>query len=391
MSALSHLRVLDLTRVRAGPACTRILCDFGAEVIRIEAPAGADPNEGVNGPRDGSDMQNLHRGKRSVTLNLKLAEGRALFLRLCARADAVVENFRPGVIDRLGIGWPVLQGVNPRLILASISGFGQTGPRAGQPGFDQLAQGMGGLMAVTGPPGQGPVRAGAAVADIGAGWQACIGILVALAERERSGLGQWVQTSLLQAQIAMMDFQAARYLVDGEIPGQAGNEHPVVVPTGVVETADGHINLGVAGDGQWRALCAVLGLAELARDSRFATVAARTANRAACWAAIRPAFRSRTSAAWLAALAEASVPAGPIHRMDAVFADPQVRHLGMAVPVTHPGRGEIRLVGPALAMSRTPPAIRGPAPAAGADTEAVLGALGLSGEAIAALRRAGVV
>jgi crotonobetainyl-CoA:carnitine CoA-transferase CaiB-like acyl-CoA transferase len=244
---------------------------------------------------------------------------------------------------------------------------------------------------VTGLPGQGPVRAGAAIADMSAGLNAAIGILIALAERERSGQGQWVQTSLLQAQIAMMDFQAARYLVEGEVPGQAGNDHPVVVPTGVVETADGALNLGVSGDGQWRAMCAVLGLEALAEDPRFATVPARTANREACWAALKPAFRTRSTADWIAALEAASVPAGPIHRMDEVFADPQVAHLGIAEPVTHPRLGDIRLVGQAVRLSRTPPAIRGPLPDAGADSEAVLAEIGLTAADVARLRGDGVV
>ena len=216
--ALSHLRVLDLTRVRAGPTCCRILADFGADVIKIEAPPGVDPNEGISGARHGYDMINLHRNKRSITLNLKEVDGRAVFMRLVETADIVVENFRPDVKDRLGIGYEVLATVNPRIILASISGFGQSGPYKSRAGFDQIAQGIGGLMGVTGEPGTPPMRAGIAVADSSAGIFAATGILIALAERERSGLGQWVETSLLQAQIAMMDFQAARYLIDGEVP-----------------------------------------------------------------------------------------------------------------------------------------------------------------------------
>src|ERR1700693_158857 len=222
-SALANLRVLDLSRVRAGPTCCRILADFGADVIKIEAPPGVDPNEGMSGARDGYDMLNLHRNKRSLTLNLKENEGREIFLRLAKSADVVVENFRPDVKERLGIGYETLRAANPRIILASISGFGQTGPYRLRAGFDQIAQGMGGLMWVTGFPGEGPMRAGIAVADSSAGIYAATGILIALAERERSGLGQWVQTSLLQAQIAMMDFQAASYLVDGKVPEQAGN------------------------------------------------------------------------------------------------------------------------------------------------------------------------
>ncbi|MEL6233737.1 MAG: CoA transferase [Pseudomonadota bacterium] len=391
MSALAGLRVLDLTRVRAGPTCCRVLADFGADVIKIEAPEGVERNAGLNGPRHGSDMQNLHRSKRSLTLNLKTPEGCEILMKLAQTADAVVENYRPGVMDRLGLGYARLADVHPRIILASISGFGQDGPYAGRPGFDQLAQGMGGLMAVTGLPGQGPVRAGAAVADFAAGLYACIGILLALAERDRSGRGQWVQTSLLQAQIAMMDFQAARYLVEREVPGQAGNDHPVTIPTGVVATADGHLNLGVAGDAQWRDLCAVIGRPELGEDPRFAGPEDRTANREACWAELRPAFAARSTATWMEALVAASVPAGPIYRMDEVFADPQVRHLGMAEPVAHPTLGEIALVGQPVRLSRTPPAISRPTPEPGQESVEILREIGIDAGALEALRAKGVV
>ena len=257
-----------------------------ADVIKIEAPPGVDPNEGMSGPRDGYDMVNLHRNKRTMTLNLKEPDGRAIFLRLAATADVVVENFRPDVKDRMGIDYETLRGVNPRIILASISGFGQTGPYRMRAGFDQIAQGMGGLMWVTGVPGEGPMRAGIAVADSAAGVYAATGIMIALAERERSGQGQWVQSSLLAAQIAMMDFQAARYLVDGEVPPQAGNEHPYATPMGVLATADGFINIGVGGDGQWRALCRALerpdlGVRSAVRDAGVAFQRASEADGAA--------------------------------------------------------------------------------------------------------------
>ncbi|TVQ36415.1 MAG: CoA transferase [Geminicoccaceae bacterium] len=391
MSALSHLRVLDLTRVRAGPVCCRVLADYGADVIRIEAPEGLDANAGITGARDGYDNQNLHRSKRFLTLNLKHPEGLALFRRLVETADIVVENFRPDVKDRLGIGYDALRAINPRIILVSISGFGQDGPYAKRPGFDQIAQGMGGLMAVTGLPGQGPVRAGAAVADVAAGLYGAIGALAALAERERSGEGQWVQTSLLEAQIGLLDFQAARYLVDGVAPGQAGNDHPVSTPMGVVETADGHINLGVGGDGQWRSLCQALDLGHLATHPDFATTEARLARRAEVWAILRPIFKRHGSAEWLERLERAHVPAGPIYPMDEVFADPQVEHLGIAKAVEHPTRGRIRVVGQPVTLTRTPPTIKNPIREPGADTDAILGDLGLDAAAIAGLREAGVV
>jgi crotonobetainyl-CoA:carnitine CoA-transferase CaiB-like acyl-CoA transferase len=371
-TALANLRVLDLSRVRAGPTCCRILADFGAIVIKIEAPVGVDPNEGMSGARHGYDMLNLHRNKRSLALNLKEVAGREIFLRLVRSADVVIENFRPDVKDRLGIDYESLRTINPRIILASISGFGQSGPYRTRAGFDQIAQGMGGLMSVTGYPGQGPMRAGIAIADSSAGVYATTGILIALAERERSGLGQWVQTSLLQAQIAMMDFQAARYLIDGEVPGQAGNDHPFSTPMGVFETADGFINIGVGGDGQWRSFCSALDRADLARDAGYATVDARFRNRPKLTAILRDVFKRKPSAEWLERLEQAGVPAGPIYKVDEVFADPQVQHLGMAVPVHHPQRGDIRVVAQPIVLSRTPAEVVSTLPEAGADTDEIL-------------------
>ncbi|HET7413961.1 MAG TPA: CaiB/BaiF CoA-transferase family protein [Pararhizobium sp.] len=390
-SALSNLRVLDLTRVRAGPTCCRIFADFGADVIKIEAPPGVDPNEGMSGARDGSDMLNLHRNKRSITLNLKTAAGLDIFKRLVANADIVVENFRPDVKERLGIGYDALKSVNPRIILASISGFGQSGPYRTRAGFDQIAQGMGGLMGVTGLPGQGPVRAGIAVADTSAGLYAAIGILVALAERERSGEGQWVQSSLLQAQIAMMDFQAARYLVEGAVPQQAGNDHPYSTPMGVVRTSDGFINIAVGGQGQWRAFCAAIGAPELREDPLYATQEVRFKNRPALNARLAGMFMTRRSSEWLSVLEAAGVPAGPIYMMDEVFADPQVRHLGIAAAVPREGGGSVTLVGQPVGLSRTPATYTGLLPAAGADNESILGELGFDGAKLHELRREQVI
>jgi len=389
--ALAQLRVLDLTRARAGPTCCRILADFGADVLKIEAPPGVDPNEGMSGPRDGYDMVNLHRNKRSLTLNLKEADGRAILMRLVEKADLVVENFRPDVKDRLGIGYEALQAVNPRIILASISGFGQTGAYRLRAGFDQIAQGMGGLMWVTGNSGGGPMRAGIAIADSSAGLYATIGILIALTERERSGVGQWVQTSLLQSQVAMMDFQAARYLVEGEVPGQAGNEHPYSMPMGVLNTADGYINIGVGGDGQWRALCKALERPNLAASPDYETMADRFRNRSKLMELLNSIFQSHTSAEWLERLEAVGVPAGPIYKMDEVFADPQVRHLGIAVPCRHPKRGDMRIVGEPVELTRTPASIVTMIPEPGEHTEQVLHELGFAAAEIQRLRNAKVV
>jgi crotonobetainyl-CoA:carnitine CoA-transferase CaiB-like acyl-CoA transferase len=388
-TALDHLRVLDLTRVRAGPTSTRILGDFGADVIRIEPPPGVDPNEGMSGERHGSDMMNLQRNKRSLTLNLKMPEGLQTFLELVKTADVVVENFRPDVKNRLGIDYESLKAVNPRIILASVSGFGQSGPYEKRAGFDQIAQGMGGLMSVTGEPDEGPMRAGIAVADSSGGMNAALGILIALAEREKSGQGQWVHTSLLESQIGIMDFQAAKFLVDGVAPSQAGNDHPVTTPMGVVQTSDGYMNIGVGGDGQWRALCDALGHPQWAKLKEFATGTLRYENRPACWELIRPVFKSNTNQHWLAALEKHGVPAGPIYGVDEVFSDPQVQHLGIAQSVSHPVRGDIKLVGQPINLSRTPASIVTPPPDAGEHRDEVLQSIGMSEQDIAKLKDIG--
>jgi len=386
-SALSHLRVLDLTRVRAGPSCVRQLADFGADVIKIESPPGVDPNEGMGGARDGSDFQNLHRNKRSITLNLKLAEGREVFARLAKTADVVVENYRPDVKFRLGVDYESLAKINPRLILASISGFGQDGPYVDRPGFDQIAQGMSGLMSVTGLPGQGPVRTGAAIADVSAGLFAALGVLTALIERERSGRGQWVQSSLLHSAIALADFQAARYLKEGEVPPQVGNDHPTSMPTSAYRTADGHINVAASGDGMWQRLCRAIGREELLARPEFRDLPARAKNRAALNAELNAALATRKSAEWIEALNAAGVPCGPIYRMDEVFADPQVRHIQAAAEVEHPRLGRFRVVNQAVRLSRTPATMAAATPALGEHTDEVLAELGYGAAEIAALRQ----
>jgi formyl-CoA transferase len=390
-SALARFRVLDLTRVRAGPTCVKQLADFGADVIKVESPPGVDPNEGMGGPRHGHDMQNLHRNKRSLTLNLKLPEARAVFERLVKTADVVVENYRPDVKFRLGIDFDSLEKINPRIILASISGFGQDGPYRDRPGFDQIAQGMSGLMSVTGAPGQGPMRTGAAIADISAGLFAALGIMTALLEREVSGKGQWVQSSLLQSGIALLDFQAARYLMENEVAPQVGNDHPTSMPTSAYQTADGYLNVGASGEGMWKRLCAALGRDDLLNNEAFRDNQGRAAHRVELNRALNQSFRQKSSAQWVELLNQAGVPCGPIYRIDEVFADPQVAHLEAAAEVQHAKLGRFRVLNQAVKLSRTPAQVVAPTPEVGEHTDEILEELKYSKDQIRHLKARGAV
>ena len=382
---LEPYTVIDLTRARSGPTCVRQLAEMGATVIKVES------REQDDFTRDEFDFQNLHRNKRSITLDLKHPRGVEVLKKLVAKADVLVENFRPDVKHRLGIDYEALSQVNPRLVYASISGFGQSGPYRDRPGYDQIAQGLGGLMSVTGLPGQGPVRVGIPVADLTAGMFLAHGVLVALLERERSGKGQWVHTSLLEAMVRMLDFQTTRWLIGKEIPPQAGNDHPTGIPTGVFKTADGHMNIAASGQHMYRRLCEALDVKHLIDDPRFKTPQDRSKNRVACNAELEKATATKTSAEWVEILNKAGVPCGPILNVKEVFEDEQVRALGLAVKIRHPRLGEQEVQNLPVTLSRTPGAVRTASPDLGEHTDQVLAELGYSREEIAALHRDGAV
>src|SRR6516225_8836118 len=348
---LDDIRVIDLTVARAGPTCVRQLADWGADVVRVEWPADPAASGLTGGSRHSADFQHLHRNKRSLSLNLTAPAAHEILMRLVDVSDVLIENMRPPVKYRLGFDFETVHARNPRLVYGSISGFGQDGPYASRGGLDQVAQGMGGLMSVTGLPGSEPTRAGIPVSDLSAGLYLSIGVLVALHDRERTGSGRWVQTSLLESMIAMMDFQAARWTIGRQVPGQAGNHHPVMLPMGCFATADGHVNIGAAGGRLLRAFCAVIGLPGLPDDARFDSLEKRSANREELNALVAGRLRTRTTAAWVSALNEAGVPCGPVYRMDEVFADPQVEHLAMTRTVQHPVLGPLAIVRNAVRMT----------------------------------------
>ena len=390
--ALARFRVLDLSRVRAGPNCVRMLTDFGADVVRVEPPPGVDPNEAMFAAnRQGGDFQNINRNKRSMTLNLKKPGAIDVLMRMVKDADVVVENWRPDVKRKLGLDYASLAAVNPRIILASISGFGQDGPYAWRPGFDQIIQGMGGLMSVTGHAESGPVRAGLAVADMSAGLYTALGILTALLEREVSGRGQWVHASLLHAQIAMMDFQVARYLNDQDVPVQVGNNHPTSSPMGLFEASDGVFNLGASGEGNWVRLCKIVGRPEWMTDPEFLGEPMRVKNRARLNAGLAEIFRSDTVAAWVGSLNEAGVPAGPVYTVPQVMEDEQVQHLGVTASLMTNFGKEMQYITQPVTLERTPATVVAPAPDWGEHTDEVLGEAGYTPEQIRQFHADGVV
>jgi formyl-CoA transferase len=391
-SALQGLTVLDLTRVRAGPTCVRQFADWGATVIKIEMRE-ADPTQSTQSDfsvRHDPDFQNLHRNKRGIALDLKNPDGLAVFRRLVERADVVVENYRPDVKHRLGIDYENLKKINKRLVYASISGFGQDGPYQNRPGVDQIAQGMSGLMSITGEPGRGPMRVGIALGDLSAGIFCAFGIMAALYERQRSGEGQWVTTSLLEAQIFMLDFQAARYLMKGEVPKQVGNDHPTGVPTGTFKTRDGFINLAPP-PFLWKRFCKAMGREDLIENPDFATAGARRKHRHELHEVLETMTKQETGASLIERMNEAGIPCGPIYSIDETFADPQVRHLGIAQKVHSEGLGDITLVGQPVRLSRTGSRLAIAAPEYAEHTDAILAECGYGADEIARLRAAGAV
>jgi len=390
---LKGIKVLDLTHARAGPTAVRQLADWGADAIKIEVPVEKDSGQGLGGARHGPDFLNLHRNKRAITLNLKKPQGLEIFLTLAKDADVIVENFRAEVKHRLGVDYESVRKVNSRIIYGSISGFGQSGPISKRAGVDQIAQGMGGLMSITGLPGQGPVRVGIPIADLTAGMYLAQGILLALIERNQSGEGQWVHTSLLEAQISMLDFQAARWLIDEDVPGQAGNDHPTNIPMGAFKTADGAVNIAASSSRLWTRFLEVADAQDLAAHPDFRTAALRSKNRAGLNEVIGTIMAKRTSQDWIESLSEAGVPCGPINSIDQTFAEPQVKHLGIATPMHHEAKGTIKVVGQPVHLERTPqPAeIRKPTPELSEHTSEVLAKLGYDQAKIDELRELGIV
>ena len=389
---LSHIKVLDLTAHRAGPTAVRQLADWGAQVIKIEPPAEPGSTDAMGGARHGFDFQNLHRNKQAITLNLKSKEGHAIFMKLAKKADVIVENYRSDVKYRLKVDYNSVKKVNPKIIYGSIAGFGQSGPDAARPGVDQIAQGMGGLMSITGEPGRGPMRVGIPIADLTSGLLLAQAIILALYNRERTKKGQWVHTSLIEAQIFMLDFQASRWLMKGEVAKQAGNDHPTSIPTGVFPTSDGHINIAASGNNLWKRFAGALGAPQLLEHPEHATPQLRSQNRKALNERISEITKTNTSDHWIAAINKAGVPCGPINTIDKTFAEPQVQHLGIARGIKHPKLGEIKVVGQPINLSASPqPKKLKPTPELGQHNAAVLKGLGYSPKKIKELRTGGVI
>lgn len=392
--ALAGVRVLDLTRILSGPFATMILGDLGADIVKVEDTSGGDDTRQWGPPFQGDDASyflSVNRNKRALSVDAKTPEGLAILRLLADRADVVVENFRPGTTERLGLCYADLSATNPRLVYASISGYGQTGPCADLPGYDAIAQALSGMMSVTGDPDGEPARVGVSTADVGAGMWAVIGILAALHAREVTGRGQQVDVSLLDGQVAWLTYVAAGYFATGATPARYGSAHPSIVPYQALRAADGPLMVAVGNDRLWRRFVVALGLDELADDPRYATNADRVRNRDELLATLERTLVTRTGAQWSELLTAAGVPSGPVNDVPAALAHPQVLARRMVAEVDHPGAGRLRQLGSPLKLSADPPSIRRAPPLLGEHTDAVLAELGLSPAEITALRRSGVV
>ena len=388
---LAGITVLDLTIARAGPTAVRLLADWGADVIKIEPPPSGDGT--ITGARRGPDEQNLHRNKRSLCIDLKNPRGHALFLELAARADVVVENFRASVKHRLKVDYDTLKTVNEAIVYASISGFGQEGPYSSRPGVDQIVQGMSGLMSITGEPGRGPMRVGIAISDTAAGMFLGQGILLALLHRERTGEGQWVHTSLLEAMLNKLDFQGARYTMLGDVPAQQGNDHPTATPMGAFACKDGQVNIAAATERMWRGFCEAVGADELRRDERYDSALKRHRCKAAVKAEIEKAIAEMPQQEVVEKLNAAGVPCGPINDVRGGFANPQAQFLNMAKPAAHRELGDLNLIRSPINLSRFPHPQRfdHAAPDTGQDSADVLTEFGLGEGSVAELRASGAI
>ncbi len=387
---LSKIKILDLTRARAGPTAVRQLVDWGADAIKVEMPGGR-AGDGMGGNRHGFDFQNLHRNKRGLSLNLKHPKGVEIFKQLANDADVIIENYRADVKHRLGIDYETIRQSNPRIVYGSISGFGQEGPYRDRPGVDQIAQGMGGLMSITGLPGQGPVRVGIPISDLCAGIFLAQGILIALLEREWTGEGKWVSTSLLEAMTSMLDFQASRWTMAGEVAPQAGNNHPTGIPTGMFKTQNGYINIAASGQDLYARMCKAMGRDDLLADERYATSGARYKNRDELNGVIETMTKDRPSEDWIKLLNEAGVPCGPVNSIDQTFADEQVQFLEMAQTVTSPALGELNILGHPVSFNGQRNPLRKSAPELGEDNHVILTGLGYSADEITGLEKDGVI